>query len=189
MHVHVHAIRVYFRFFRSLILPSSTQDVKIGGKSCVKSLLYVSSEKLIVETPSGEGSVPVIVKTRRGGEGTCSVNFTYDSNYLSEDAQIGEEGEEEMLWHVYILMFHGRPAHMCSHAFIYLYMYADRTTEIDVWRDELDDTPQISIQPGHVDDDPLGLSSSRRLFSAKTHVGPSREKIESRRKRWVCMER
>ena len=44
-----------------------------------------------------------------------------------------------------------------------------------MWREECDEAPAVSIQPGHTDDDPLGLGGSRRMFSTKAHV--SNDKI------------
>jgi len=49
--------------------------LKIHGESCLDSLEYISSKKLICQTGSAVGRGKIIVTTLSGGDGTCTVSF------------------------------------------------------------------------------------------------------------------
>jgi len=50
-------------------------ELKIHGESCLDSLEYISSKKLICQTGSAVGRGKIIVTTLSGGDGTCTVSF------------------------------------------------------------------------------------------------------------------
>ncbi|XP_004364778.1 hypothetical protein CAOG_01910 [Capsaspora owczarzaki ATCC 30864] len=51
----------------------------ICGVDCVRTIEYVSPSKLFCTTGAGRGAGSVIVTTRSGGAGVCTVKFTYES--------------------------------------------------------------------------------------------------------------
>ena len=50
-------------------------ELKIHGESCLDSLEYISSKKLICQTGSAVGRGKIVVTTLSGGDGTCTVSF------------------------------------------------------------------------------------------------------------------
>lgn len=48
----------------------------ICGVSCMDTLEYISSKKLICKSPKYVGAGIIVVTTFSGGTGTCNVNFT-----------------------------------------------------------------------------------------------------------------
>ena len=50
-------------------------ELTINGQSCLESLEYFSSKKLVCLSPDIIGKSQIIVTTRLGGEGTCLVHF------------------------------------------------------------------------------------------------------------------
>eukprot|EP00038_Savillea_parva_P003505 m.126568 g.126568 ORF g.126568 m.126568 type:complete len:1164 (+) comp11193_c0_seq1:124-3615(+) len=71
-------------------------DVKFVGNSCgAKNIHWVSPNKLECTLPSGRGKGSVVVTTRSGGEGTSSVQFTYEAASDGEEEDAGIDPLEE----------------------------------------------------------------------------------------------
>lgn len=79
------------------------------------------------------------------GEGTVSVIITTES---------GGEG-------VCMVTFSYEPRYLATN------WQVDRTLEIDLWREEFEEATAVSIQPGHIENDPLGLG-----YSVKVKLNP-----------------
>lgn len=63
-----HLLVVYFAAFSELAL-------RICGMECIMSMEWISSSKLVARTGPCKGVGDVIVVTKSGGVGTCTVKF------------------------------------------------------------------------------------------------------------------
>lgn len=50
-------------------------EIEVHGESCLDSLEYFSSKKLVCRTGSAVGPGKIIVTTLSGGDGSCTVSF------------------------------------------------------------------------------------------------------------------
>lgn len=79
----------------------------IHGQSCLASLEYTSSKKLVCQTPNAFGQGSIIVTTLSGGEGTCTVSFCGLEPEPSPLLDPLEESEEWMEEDLAALTIHG----------------------------------------------------------------------------------
>ena len=55
---------------------TSVAELTINGVSCLQSLEYHSSRKLVCLRPNAPGTGDIVVNTFSGGSGTCTVQIT-----------------------------------------------------------------------------------------------------------------
>ena len=87
---------------------NSISGLKICGVDCILSAEWKSSSKIIARTGQGKGKGDIIVTTRAGGTGTCTVGFRgyfiqigkglFHTRFSSNFPGIFGETDKEGIW-------------------------------------------------------------------------------------------
>ena len=77
--------------------PFPHAELLINGQSCLRSMEYYSSKKLVCLTGDATGPGRIIVTTLSGGSGTCTVTFFGRERELTPLLGMTEGGIQSML--------------------------------------------------------------------------------------------